>query len=69
MKMDNGTASTSKIFQLNDEDIKLLLRLLNEEENLHVYQNVTQRGFGSWKKRQDHIQSLIKELEDEENQK
>jgi hypothetical protein len=68
MKMDNGTASTSKIFQLNDEDIKLLLRLLNEEKNLHVYQNVTHRGFGSWKERKDHIQSLIKELEDE-NQK
>jgi len=66
--MDNGTASTSKIFQLNDEDIKLLLRLLNEEKNLHVYQNVTHRNFSIWKERKDHIQSLIKELEDE-NQK
>ena len=65
MKIDNGTASTSKIFQLNDKDIKLLLRLLKEEENLHVYQNVTHRGFGimCWKKRHDHILSLIKELE------
>ena len=31
MKMDLGTGSGSKIFQLNDQDIELIVRLLHQE--------------------------------------
>ena len=37
MKMDFGTGSGSKIFQLNDEDIELIVSLLHEECDHHVY--------------------------------
>tara|TARA_R100001163_G_C4986248_1_gene140497 strand:+ start:289 stop:486 length:198 start_codon:yes stop_codon:yes gene_type:complete len=62
MKIDNGTASDSKIFQLNDEDIELIVRLLHEESDCHVYQ----KDFGEtclvWQTRYDHMQDLIIEL-------
>ena len=35
--MDLGTGSGSKIFQLNDEDIELIVRLLHQECDHHVY--------------------------------
>ena len=61
MKIDNGTASNSKIFQLNDEDIELIVRLLHQECDHHVYHLdfVTNSYF---KERYDHIQDLIMEL-------
>ena len=63
MKMDIGTGSGSKIFQLNDEDIELIVRLLHQESDYHVYEKdfFSQHAFG-WKKRYDHIQDLIMEL-------
>ena len=58
MKMDLGTGSGSKIFQLNDEDIELIVRLLHQESDHHVYE--LDDGFFS--ERYDHIQDLIMEL-------
>ena len=58
MKMDLGTGSGSKIFQLNDEDIELIVRLLHQECDNHVYHP----SLPSFKKRYDHIQDLIMEL-------
>ena len=58
MKMDLGTGSGSKIFQLNDEDIELIVRLLHQECDHHVYE--LDDGFFS--ERYDHIQDLIMEL-------
>ena len=66
MKMDNGTASNSKIFQLNDRDIELIVRLLHEECDHHLYhmdfcnKHVFQHGY--FKSRYDHMQDLIMEL-------
>jgi hypothetical protein len=64
MKMDNGTGSGSKIFQLNDEDIELIVRLLHEERDHHVYYQDSLRKLDQeyFKKRYDHIQDLIMEL-------
>ena len=63
MKMDLGTGSGSKIFQLNDEDIELIVSLLHQECDHHVYQafgnNPDQEYF---KERYDHCQDLIMEL-------
>jgi len=63
MKMDNGTASNSKIFELNDEDIELIVRLLHQECDHHVY-NKEDFGetCGEFIGRYDHIQDLIIEL-------
>ncbi len=65
MKMDLGTGSGSKIFQLNDEDIELIVSLLHEECDHHVYH---QELFSKrpdqefFKERYDHCQDLIMEL-------
>lgn len=63
MKMDIGTGSGSKIFQLNEEDIELIVRLLHQESDHHVYDK---KDFGEtwigWQGRYDHIQDLIMEL-------
>ena len=63
MKMDNGTASNSKIFELNNEDIELIVRLLHQEQDHHVYKKT---DFGEtcdeFLGRYDHIQDLILEL-------
>ena len=63
MKMDNGTASNSKIFELNNEDIELIVRLLHQECDHHVY-NKEDFGetCGEFIGRYDHIQDLIIEL-------
>ena len=61
MKMDLGTGSGSKIFQLNDKDIELIVRLLHEESDNHVY-HMRQNHKGYFKPRYDHIQDLIMEL-------
>ena len=63
MKMDLGTGSGSKIFQLNDEDIELIVRLLHEECHHHVYHKEFMKlDDESFKQRYDHIQDLIMEL-------
>ncbi len=60
--MDNGTACTDKIFLLNDEDIELIVRLLHEELDCHVYQKEFGETCPVWHGRYDHIQDLIMEL-------
>ena len=62
MKMDLGTGSGSKIFQLNDEDIELIVRLLHVECDHHVYHIELDVDQGYFKDRYDHIQDLIMEL-------
>ena len=63
MKMDLGTGSGSKIFQLNDEDIELIVSLLHEECDHHVYIDVFEVNANEYfKKRYDHCQDLIIEL-------
>jgi hypothetical protein len=62
MKMDNGTASNSKIFELNDEDIELIVRLLHQECDHHVYETEFGETCGEFIGRYDHIQDLIMEL-------
>jgi len=63
MKMDLGTGSESKIFQLNDEDIDLIVRLLHVECDHHVYHiEELKVDQGYFKARYDHIQDLIMEL-------
>ena len=55
MKMDLGTGSGSKIFQLNEEDIELIVRLLHQECDHHAG--------NPWRQaRYDHMQDLIIEL-------
>ena len=62
MKMDLGTGSGSKIFQLNDEDIELIVRLLHVECDHHVYHIELDVDQGYFKDRYDHMQDLIIEL-------
>ena len=63
MKMDNGTASNSKIFELNDQDIELIVRLLHQECDHHIYDGKYYCGNDEYfKGRYDHIQDLIMEL-------
>ena len=64
MKMDLGTGSGSKIFQLNDKDIELIVSLLHEECDHHVYhQDSLGKPDGEFfKERYDHCQDLIMEL-------
>tara|TARA_B100001741_G_C16459217_1_gene554326 strand:- start:749 stop:943 length:195 start_codon:yes stop_codon:yes gene_type:complete len=62
MKMDLGTGSGSKIFQLNDEDIELIVRLLHVECDHHVYHIDLDVDQGYFKDRYDHMQDLIMEL-------
>ena len=62
MKMDLGTGSGSKIFQLNDKDIELIVRLLHVECDHHVYHIDLDVDQGYFKDRYDHMQDLIMEL-------
>jgi len=62
MKMDLGTGSGSKIFQLNDADIELIVRLLHVECDHHVYHIELDVDQGYFKDRYDHMQDLIMEL-------
>ncbi len=61
MKMDLGTGSGSKIFQLNDEDIELIVKLLHQECDHHVYRSFKQPK-KHFRERYDHMQDLIIEL-------
>ena len=64
MKMDNGTASSSKIFELNDQDIELIVRLLHQE--LDAVHGIIERNQGrpssEWLDRADHCEDLIIQL-------
>jgi hypothetical protein len=62
MKIDLGPGSESKIFYLNNEDIELIVRLLHEECDCHVYQKDFGETCPVWHGRYDHIQDLILEL-------
>ena len=57
-KMGKTTEMGSKVFHLNDQDIELIVRLLHQENDHHVYE--LDDGFFS--ERYDHIQDLIMEL-------
>ena len=64
MKMDNGTGSEEKIFHLNNEDIELIVKLLHQECDHHVYHQDAIRNPDKeyFKDRFDHCQNLIMEL-------
>ena len=52
----------TKIFELNDEDIELIVRLLHQESDHHVYEKDFGETWIGWQGRYDHIQDLIMEL-------
>ena len=60
-KMGKTTEMGSKVFHLNIKDIELIVRLLHEESDNHVYP-MRQNHKGYFKARYDHIQDLIMEL-------
>ena len=64
MKMDNGTGSEEKIFHSNNEDIELIVKLLHQECDHHVYHQDAIRNPDKeyFKDRFDHCQNLIMEL-------
>ena len=62
MKIDLGPGSESKIFYLDNTDIDLIVRLLHEELDCHVYQKEFGETCPVWHGRYDHIQDLIIEL-------
>ena len=64
--MGKTTEMGSKVFHLNNKDIELIVRLLHQESDHHVYhmdfcnKHVFQHGY--FKSRYDHMQDLIMEL-------
>ena len=64
MKMDNGTASSSKIFELNDQDIELIVRMLHQELDAvqTILENATTSNLDEWYNRADHCEDLIIQL-------
>ena len=56
----------TKIFELNDQDIELIVRLLHHECDNHVYheigENLILPSDVFFKERYDHMQDLIMEL-------
>ena len=64
IKMDNGTASTEKMFLLDDKDIELIVRLLHQElDAVHtILENATQSNLDEWYNRVDHCEDLIMQL-------
>ena len=63
-KIDNITLSCTKLFELNDEDIELIVSLLHEECDHHVYHQdaIRKPDQEFFKERYDHCQDLIMEL-------
>ena len=65
IKMDNGTASTEKMFLLNEKDIELIVKMLHQEldaihtimENTHGTETRTE-----WYDRADFCEDLIMQL-------
>ena len=51
-----------KIFELNDEDIELIVRLLHGECDHHMYHSDLDVDQSYFKARYDHMQDLIMEL-------
>jgi len=64
MKMDNGTASTEKIFLLDDKDIELIVRMLHQELDAvqTILENATTSNLDEWYNRADHCEDLIIQL-------
>jgi len=64
IKMDNGTASTEKMFLLDDKDIELIVRMLHQElDAVHtILENATQSNLDEWYNRADHCEDLIIQL-------
>ena len=63
IKMDNGTASTEKMFLLDDKDIELIVRLLHQE--LDAVSDIIERNQNqdiNWLDRADHCEDLIIQL-------
>jgi len=63
IKMDNGTASTEKMFLLDNKDIELIVKLLHQE--LDAVQDVIERNQNqdiNWYDRADHCEDLIIQL-------
>lgn len=63
-KIDNITLSCTKLFELNDQDIELIVSLLHEECDHHVYHQdaIRKPDQEFFKERYDHCQDLIMEL-------
>ena len=63
-KMGKTTEMGSKVFHLNDQDIELIVSLLHEECDHHVYHQDALRNPDQeyFKERYDHCQDLIMEL-------
>jgi len=62
-KMGKTTEMGSKVFHLNDQDIELIVSLLHEECDHHVYHmNLSGVDQDYFKARYDHMQDLIMEL-------
>ena len=64
MKMDLGTGSGSKIFQLNDEDIELIVRLLHQESDYHVFMVNDYVNFADHVSPFELIDDIVKFLEE-----
>ena len=64
MRIDNGTAFTSKIFELTEDDIEIIVGLLNEECDHHVYHQgaIRKQDQEFFKERYDQMQDMILEL-------
>ena len=64
IKMDNGTASTEKMFLLDDKDIELIVRMLHQElDAVHtILENATTSNLDEWYNRADHCEDLIIQL-------
>jgi hypothetical protein len=64
IKMDNGTASTEKMFLLDDKDIELIVRMLHQElDAVHtILENATRSNLDEWYNRADHCEDLIIQL-------
>ena len=63
IKMDNGTASTEKMFLLDNKDIELIVRLLHQE--LDAVSDIIERNQNqdiNWLDRADHCEDLIIQL-------
>ena len=64
IKMDNGTASTAKMFLVDQKDIDLIVRLLHQElDAVHtILENSTTTNLDAWYNRADHCEDLIIQL-------
>ncbi len=64
IKMDNGTASTEKMFLLDDKDIELIVRMLHQELDAvqTILENATTSNLDEWYNRADHCEDLIIQL-------